>query len=730
MPIWSAEIKELEKLYESFQGKLPALEKELEPLIKTDDANVIMLYSRRTLEIIITDLCECELKRSRGTEPLKGIIDKLHKERKVPDHISTSMHGLNDLSTYGTHPKDFDPAQVKPVLNNLDIIIKWYLKYMDVRIDIISKPDEEISEDIRSTAYIKKSTKIQKKRFIGLISGLILLVVVAVLFLTNIIGGGKQAKELDKSIAVLPFKLLSDEPDKQYLADGMMEEITMHLSKIKDLRIIAGTLVEQYRNPTKTTASIGRELGVGYLLEGSFQKFGDNVKLIVKLIKTGKKGRVWANDYDRNWKDVFSVQSEVAQTVAAELYASISQEEKNLIEKVPTSDTAAYVLYLRAKDYARDYQETHDLSAYQTSVNLFNEALLIDPAFAKAYTGLAQAYYDRYYWPDFFKENFLDSCLALVNIALKIDNQLDEAYYIKGEYYEQNGHIDEALENYDKALKINPNYYAAYERKGWVLTSVKNDYINGIENYNNALKRISGKERASLLRDLAFAYKDIGFFEKARYYYNEAFTLDSNKIVDLNHLLILAAVEEKFDEAKEITKKLQKIDTTYIPRGDYIVIGLTTGDVEKEEADAYAKKIIEFYNKSGEPNLQESHRVGFILSRVGKMEEARKYLDQQIKYCEESIKLDRNLAQWKAAYYDLAITYAFLGNKEKAYKYLDELIKGNTCQIRWITYLKYDPLLENIRNEEPFQKILHNYEAKYQAEHERVRKWLEEQGML
>ena len=124
MPIWSAEIKELEKLRESINGQLPDLEKELEQLIQTADANVIMLYSRRCLEVIITDLCECELKRPRKTEPLNGIIDKLHKEEKVPSHIITSMHGLNELSTFGGHPKDFDPEQIKPVLVNLDIIIK------------------------------------------------------------------------------------------------------------------------------------------------------------------------------------------------------------------------------------------------------------------------------------------------------------------------------------------------------------------------------------------------------------------------------------------------------------------------------------------------------------------------------------------------------------------------------------------------------------------------------
>jgi len=144
MAIWTAEIKELERLYESLKGQLPDLEKELTQLIHTEDANVIMLYSRRCLEVIITDLCECELKRPRGTEPLKGIIDKLNKDKKVPSHIITSMHGLNELSTYGAHPKDFDPEQVKPVLNNLDIILKWYLKYKDIQII-----DKQKSEDAK-----------------------------------------------------------------------------------------------------------------------------------------------------------------------------------------------------------------------------------------------------------------------------------------------------------------------------------------------------------------------------------------------------------------------------------------------------------------------------------------------------------------------------------------------------------------------------------------------------
>src|SRR5512139_491551 len=111
MAVWTAEIKEIEKLYESIRGRLPELEKELSQLTEAEDENVIMLYSRRCLEIMISDLCERELNRPRKTDPLKGIIDKLNKEEKVPSNIIVSMHGLNDLSTFGVHPKDFDPRQ-------------------------------------------------------------------------------------------------------------------------------------------------------------------------------------------------------------------------------------------------------------------------------------------------------------------------------------------------------------------------------------------------------------------------------------------------------------------------------------------------------------------------------------------------------------------------------------------------------------------------------------------
>jgi dienelactone hydrolase len=162
-PIWSSEINELEKLSESLKGHIPDLEKELGQLIKFDDPNVILLYARRCLEVIIIDLCETELKRPRRTEPLKGIIDRLHHEEKIPEHIIASMNGLNDLSTFGTHPKEFDLEQVRPALINLATVLKWYMRFKNIEISGIIHMEEPLAEETVHEQEIKPEKKTQIK---------------------------------------------------------------------------------------------------------------------------------------------------------------------------------------------------------------------------------------------------------------------------------------------------------------------------------------------------------------------------------------------------------------------------------------------------------------------------------------------------------------------------------------------------------------------------------------
>jgi len=161
-----------------------------------------------------------------------------------------------------------------------------------------------------------------------------------------------------QSLAVLPFNNLGEDITDQYVYDGIMEEIYNSLTKVKELRVIARTSAEQFRNPKSTLSEIGKKLGVDYIVEGSGQKFGKTFRLRVQLIEVANDRHIWAGSYQRpmkRTKKFFRIQSQIAQNIASELKANITLEEKEIIEKVPTDDITAYSFYLKANDYQKDY---------------------------------------------------------------------------------------------------------------------------------------------------------------------------------------------------------------------------------------------------------------------------------------------------------------------------------------------------------------------------------------
>ncbi len=259
----------------------------------------------------------------------------------------------------------------------------------------------------------------------------------------------------EKSIAVLPFKLLSAEPDKQYLADGMMDAILLHLSKIRALRVISRTSVEQYRETNKTIPEIGQELDAEYILEGSFQKSGEDVKLIVQLIKTKKEDHLWANEYNRNWNDIFSVQSEVAQKIAVELKTVITPDVKKLIDKKPTNNMDAYDAYLMGRFYWRKITKID----IETSLKYFQLAVEKDPESALGYAGIADVWIGLQQIGVVSPEEAGPKAEAAALKALELDSSRAEVHYTLALLeYAVKWDWKSSESEFKKTIELNPNH--------------------------------------------------------------------------------------------------------------------------------------------------------------------------------------------------------------------------------------------------------------------------------
>jgi len=602
------------------------------------------------------------------------------------------------------------------IFKNVDEPIKVYRVLLD---------DSEI-DDLSSFDYQKLQKK-QKKLTYNLIIGVIAAIIIIILFWMYLPVNEESEKE--KSIAVMPFDNESDDTQNEYFVNGMMEDIRNNLSIIGDLRVISKTSTEKYRETSLSTKEIAEELDVNYLLEGTVQKQGNQVKIHAQLIEAKIDDHIWTKTYLRDISEVFEVQSEIAQIIAKELYSTITPLQKEILETIPTTNLTAYDFFLRARDVHTNYWlDNNNKNALEKAITLYNRSLEYDSTYAQAYTGLAIAYFDKHYWGTYFEEDFMDSSLILSNIALSYDNQLSEAYYIRGRYFrEARGEYKKALNDFDKAIFIDPSYSWAYYQRGNLYLYNLGDNIKAIKNYHKAAILDHSFLLPTVLRNLCQAYDNSGFINKVMYYQQEALKLDSDSS---KYFLQLGGQEYNkgnFEVSSEYYNKCFQYDSS---RDMAILMLVTLNNIlgNNLEAYNYALKLIELVDSK--ELITSMHRIGYAFWQVGKQEEAKYYFDNQIKYCLESIRLNRWYAINKSAHYDLAGVYAFLGEKEKAYQYLDELVQRKSFPAWWIDFARHDPLFNSIREEERFQKIYQNMEAKFQKEHDRVKAWLEEEGML
>lgn len=238
-----------------------------------------------------------------------------------------------------------------------------------------------------------------------------------------------------KSIAVLPFDNFAGDNSSSYFADGVQDNILTDLGKIGDLKVISRSGVSAFRGKARDMAQIGRQLGVANVLEGSVQTLGNRVRINAQLIDTRTNTQLWAEHYDRNIEDIFGLQSELAQTIAAQLNATLSAREKAAIWKRPTQDMQAYDLYLRARAAMNTADGNGGPRYWAEAVSLLGDAIARDPKFALAYSLLNEAHLYIYRYGNDHSPTRLAAAKEAADTALGLDPNLEEARLAVARYY-------------------------------------------------------------------------------------------------------------------------------------------------------------------------------------------------------------------------------------------------------------------------------------------------------
>lgn len=318
------------------------------------------------------------------------------------------------------------------------------------------------------------------------ISSYISFIVILGLIAFNIFGGKKNYRKDNppvKSVAVLPFANMSDDIEFNHLGDMMTEELIMQLYKINAFEVRSRTSVLQYRDTKKTIPLIGQELKVNYLLEGSTQRFEDQVRIRVQLIESSTDNQIWGEIYEGDWENIFNIQIEVAKQVATELKAMLSPAEIETIEKISTANSEAYDLYLKGRWFWNKWTD-EDI---KKGIKYFQQAIDLDPNYALAHAGLAEAYNTLSFYGQLYPADAFPKAKELAERALEIDPELAEAHialaFVKT-YYDWDWKGGE--ESFKRAISLDPNNVTAHHLYAYYLI-IQTRYEEALQEIQKAL---------------------------------------------------------------------------------------------------------------------------------------------------------------------------------------------------------------------------------------------------
>lgn len=529
------------------------------------------------------------------------------------------------------------------------------------------------------------------------------------------------AQPLERSIVVLPFKNESNDSTNVYLINGLMESTLNNLQKIEGLRVLSRTSSEKYRTTTKSIPEMAGELEVSYFVEGSGQKIGDQILLNIQLIEGPTDKHIWAKQYRREANDIFALQQEIAKNIAEEIEVVMSPEVKQRIEKIPTENLEAYDSFLKGVDLLRKGDDKN----LNAAILHFQDAIQKDNSFAYAYACAGIACY----YLDIFKseKQHIDDLGNYADKALLYDPTLAESLTAKAMYYLLRKEYDKALPHLEKGLEYNPN-------SAQVISLLSDYYFMYLPNTDKyleyALKGLqldagSGDSVAmsNLYLQLGNALAQTGFIDKSLEYVDKSLVFNPNNPFS-RHLraFVVYAKNKDLHQTKKLLLTEFNKDTT---RLDILQDVAKVSFYLKEYDSAY--RYYKRFNYLREIFRLDIYRhenliIGMVYQKAGDTKKAEGFIDNYRQY------LDTDQTAYKDL--GLAVYYDYMDDTKKAIEHLKRFAKQDNIQYWIILFIRQEPLPGGINQLRECKKLVDEIEAKFWANHEKLKLTLEEKGLL
>ena len=448
------------------------------------------------------------------------------------------------------------------------------------------------------------------------------------------------------SIAVLPLENAGNDPNTEYLSDGITEDIINNLSQLPQIKVMARSTVFRYKGRDLDAQTVGRELGVRAVLTGGLRLLGGRLVISLELVDVVDGSQMWGERYNRKFDDIFQVQEEISKEVSDKLRLKLTGDEKRLLAKRHTENAEAYQLYLKG----RYYSGKKNIESFRKGLDFFNQAIEKDPAYALAYAGLADTYF-RLSTTYLAPHEAWPKAIEAAERALELDDQIAEAHTSMGainQWYRWRW--SDAERDYRRAIELNPGYALAYGRYGSYLATMGRGE-EAIENLKRALE------------------------------------IDPLSLGLNTSLSVAYYFAQRYDEALEQCRKTSDIDPNYYPAHEVL------GWIYDQQGE-FQQAIDELEIAYSLGNSGETHAtLAYVYARAERRDDARKLLEE----------LKEEAKRKYVSPYSLALAYGVMGEKDMAFEWLEIAYRDRS---EYMVPMRIDPKIDAIKDDPRFRDLV------------------------